>query len=206
MYTSEELCAGAAVPFLNHLTGFPSPIEASRHPQKLTLESPNPSFHDRQISGFPRPLLGKDNSFFDVRSWNVYENKQNMHKSKAQIEGFRVETGGTALTISVTWEQSGRIVGFLAPSLVRDQSVRSRQIGSRAPLAELGRRPRKMVSEATICMKTVNLFRIRGFAVKSYIDDNKRFRTSVEVGEQKSRGKKYSGRSHDVIENKGKCK
>jgi hypothetical protein len=194
------------MPFPTPLTGFPARIEANRHPRKSTLESRNRKFQNRQILRFPLPLLVKNSSLFDVRSWNVYENKQNMHKSKAQIEGFRVEAGGTALTISVTWEQSGRIVGFLAPSLVRDQSVRSRQIGSRAQHARLGRRPRKMASEATICMKTINLFRIRGFAVKSYIDDNKRFRTSVEVGEQKSRGKKYSGRSHDVIENKGKCK
>lgn len=189
MYASEEVCAGAAMPFPNHLTGFPSPSEASRRPQKSTLASQSSNFQTRQISRFPLPLLGKDNSFFDVRSRNVSENKQNRHTSKARIEGFRVETGGTALTISVTWEERGRIVGFFAPSLVRDQSLRSRQIGNRAQRARLVRRLRKMAPEATICMKSSNLFRIRGFAVKSYVDDNKLFSTSVEVWEQKSRGK-----------------
>jgi hypothetical protein len=38
-------------------------------------------------------------------------------------------------------------------------------------------------------MKTVYLYRILRFVQKSYADDNKRFSASIEVWEQKSRGK-----------------
>jgi len=87
MYTSEELRAGAAVPFPNPLTGFPARIEASRHARESKFEdrksvfpSRNFRFKNRQLVCFLPPLPVKMQSLFDVRIRNVSETQQNVVK------------------------------------------------------------------------------------------------------------------------------
>jgi len=68
--------------------GFPAAIEASRRHQIPTNENRQSTIGNSAdtISGCP-----KNNSFFDVRSRNVYENKQNVDKVKWQMPNIHVE-------------------------------------------------------------------------------------------------------------------
>jgi hypothetical protein len=63
-----------------------------------------------------------------------------------------------------------------------------------------------MPVEATMFMITNDLYSIREICQDFYLADDERFIGFVPVGRRKTRGIKFSGRSHDVAENKGKSK
>jgi hypothetical protein len=174
--------------FYNPLTGPPARIEIGPHPRKSALASLSSKSQNRQFPCFPLPLLVKENSFFDVPSRNVYENKQSTDKLTGKIESFQVEIDRDSLTLSATWEQLGSVVGVLAPSLAKTELLRPKQSESPSLSAKPRPKPEKNGSRGHDVYENNQFMRNPRFFEKSYVFENKQFIHSIEAGVHKKKG------------------
>jgi hypothetical protein len=150
MYTSYERRAGAVMSFSKPLMEFPAAIEAKLSHRMATNETGQPTIGNsaRRNSGCP-----KNCSFFDVRSRNVYENKQNVDKVRWLMPNIHVKSMWALRTLSAMGVQlrlSRRSVDSIKFKLFWKNSMR-RSVAERLP------RPGNFAPEATISMKNKGL-------------------------------------------------